>query len=95
MKQKKPLRVGAVLHVLWWPVRMLGVAIVAFYRCAVRPHFCGQCRFTPHCSAYALAVLRNQPTKKAMWLVVKRLAACHPFSKRPTIDLPPVSGDMS
>lgn len=39
----------------------------------------GACRFEPTCSEYALqAVTRHGPVRGS-WLVLKRLARCHPF----------------
>ncbi|MCX6927725.1 MAG: membrane protein insertion efficiency factor YidD, partial [Verrucomicrobia bacterium] len=39
----------------------------------------GRCRFTPSCSAYALAALRQHGALTGSWLALKRIGRCHPW----------------
>ena len=39
------------------------------------------CRYTPSCSAYALASLRRHGVLRGSWLAVKRICRCHPWSE--------------
>ena len=49
-----------------------------------------KCRFLPTCSEYAIEALKNYGVIKGSILAIKRLAKCHPFSKKSGIDeLPP------
>lgn len=41
----------------------------------------GMCRFNPTCSAYAVEVVKKHPLHKAIFLIVKRVLRCHPFSR--------------
>lgn len=37
------------------------------------------CRFTPSCSAYAIAALQRYGAFKGGWLAIKRISRCHPW----------------
>ncbi|MBC7985767.1 MAG: membrane protein insertion efficiency factor YidD [Sphingomonadaceae bacterium] len=37
------------------------------------------CRFTPSCSAYAIAAWSRYGALKGSWLAAKRLVRCHPW----------------
>lgn len=39
------------------------------------------CKFTPTCSEYALEVLDKYNTFKSLFLIIKRILKCNPFSK--------------
>jgi putative membrane protein insertion efficiency factor len=39
----------------------------------------GHCRFTPSCSAYALAAIARHGAWTGTWLALKRVARCHPW----------------
>lgn len=44
------------------------------------------CRFIPTCSQYAVEAVEKYGVLKGSWFTVKRLANCHPFTKRPYYD---------
>lgn len=56
---------------------MLG--LIRFYQYAVSPLIPPRCRYTPTCSQYALEAVKKYGALKGGWLVVKRIARCHPF----------------
>jgi len=39
------------------------------------------CRYTPSCSAYALASLSRHGALRGSWLAAKRICRCHPWSE--------------
>ncbi len=43
------------------------------------------CRFRPTCSEYALKSIEKHGVY-GIWMSLKRVASCHPFSKRPIYD---------
>ena len=55
-------------------------APVRAYRAVVSPLMPRSCRFTPSCSAYALEALDQHGPVKGLWLIVRRLARCHPIT---------------
>ena len=46
----------------------------------------GVCRFRPTCSEYTLEAIESYGLLAGALLSVRRLASCHPFSKRPFYD---------
>lgn len=55
-------------------------APILLYRRLISPLLPPACRFQPSCSAYALEALRTHGPIKGLWLSVRRLARCHPFT---------------
>ncbi len=49
------------------------------------------CRFYPSCSEYATEALRIHPIHYAIWLIIKRLLKCQPFSQGGLDPVPPRS----
>ena len=45
------------------------------------------CRFTPTCSQYAIEALTKYGVFKGMYLAIRRVFRCHPFSKKSGYDL--------
>lgn len=39
------------------------------------------CKFTPTCSHYTYGAVEKYGVGKGLWLGVKRIVRCHPFSK--------------
>ena len=58
--------------------RLLSLFIQA-YRYAVRPLLGMHCRFHPSCSVYAQEALERHGMARGVWLMLKRLARCHPW----------------
>jgi putative membrane protein insertion efficiency factor len=54
-----------------WPIRLWQVTVSA-----VLPP---SCRFTPSCSAYAIAAIERHGLAKGGWLAMRRIARCHPW----------------
>lgn len=55
------------------------IALVRLYRLIPRigP---SPCRFAPSCSTYALEALETHGAMRGLWLTIRRLGRCHPFS---------------
>lgn len=50
------------------------------------PQAVATCRFRPTCSQYAAEAIEKYGILKGSWFTAKRLANCHPFTKRPIYD---------
>ena len=63
------------------PVRVALVAL-RFYKAYLSILFAGTCRFEPTCSRYAYEAIERFGVVRGIWLGLKRLLRCHPFSRR-------------
>jgi len=61
-------------------MRTLLIGIVKAYRWFLSPLIGPTCRFYPTCSAYALEALERFGALRGTWLIVRRLARCHPWN---------------
>ena len=75
----------------------LGVRIALFaircYKSYLSVLFAGSCRFEPTCSQYAHEAIEHFGVLRGVWLGMKRLSCCHPFSGKYGYD--PVPEDLS
>jgi putative membrane protein insertion efficiency factor len=62
-------------------LRLLLLSMVRAYRVTVSPVLPRACRFEPSCAEYAAEALASprHGFLGALWLIVKRIARCHPF----------------
>ena len=55
-------------------------ALIAGYRAILSPLLVGHCKFIPSCSEYMRQAVREWGATRGLWLGIKRIARCHPFS---------------
>jgi uncharacterized protein len=55
---------------------------IRFYKIYLSFLFAGNCRFHPTCSRYAYESIERFGVVRGVWLGLKRLARCHPFSRK-------------
>lgn len=58
------------------------LAALRIYKAYVSPWFAGSCRFEPTCSKYAYEAIERFGVLRGTWLGLKRLARCHPLSRK-------------
>lgn len=56
------------------------VALIRMYQMFISPFLPRSCRFYPTCSAYALEAIQKHGPVKGLYLAVRRVLRCHPFS---------------
>ncbi|HEX6910933.1 MAG TPA: membrane protein insertion efficiency factor YidD [Longimicrobium sp.] len=57
------------------------IAAIRFYQKGISPLKPPVCRFMPTCSQYGAEAIARYGAARGGWLLVKRLARCHPFGK--------------
>jgi putative membrane protein insertion efficiency factor len=57
------------------------IAAIRFYRKGISPLKPPVCRFYPTCSAYGQEAIEKYGAARGSWLLVRRLARCHPLCK--------------
>lgn len=68
------------------------IGLVRLYQWIISPYMPSSCRYHPTCSQYAIDAFRAHGAFKGMWLSVKRIARCHPWSEG---GIDPVPGSKS
>lgn len=62
-------------------MKYLLIGFVKAWRAVISPLYGDVCKYYPSCSAYGLEALQLHGAFKGSWLIVRRLARCHPWSK--------------
>ncbi|HLL83602.1 MAG TPA: membrane protein insertion efficiency factor YidD [Longimicrobium sp.] len=57
------------------------IAAIRFYQKGISPLKPPVCRFMPTCSHYGAEAIERYGAGRGSWLLVKRLARCHPFCR--------------
>ena len=57
------------------------ILMIRFYQKFISPLFPSTCRFYPTCSTYFIQALQKYGVFKGIWLGIKRILRCNPFSK--------------
>jgi len=56
------------------------LGFIYLYRWLISPFLPPSCKFTPTCSRYAISAIECHGVSKGLWMTLKRLCRCHPFS---------------
>lgn len=57
------------------------IAIVRLYQLVISPWTPSSCRYHPTCSQYSIQAFEKHGALKGLWLTIKRVGSCHPWSK--------------
>jgi putative membrane protein insertion efficiency factor len=68
------------------------IAVLRGYKLLFSSLFTGACRFTPSCSDYMAAAIREHGVAAGTWLGARRLLRCHPFGGHGHDPVPPRRG---
>ncbi len=59
---------------------------IRIYQKVISPFLPATCRYHPTCSAYAVEALQKHGPFKGLYLAVRRILSCHPWSKKSGYD---------
>jgi putative membrane protein insertion efficiency factor len=60
-------------------MKRLALLTIRGYQRAVSPSLAPACRFEPSCSRYGYEAVERYGLVRGGWLMLRRLARCHPF----------------
>ncbi|MBC7341385.1 MAG: membrane protein insertion efficiency factor YidD [Clostridia bacterium] len=61
-------------------MRRLAILLIKAYQRLISPWLGASCRFYPSCSQYTLEAIEKYGLGRGVWLGIKRLVRCQPFS---------------
>nr|WP_071059305.1 membrane protein insertion efficiency factor YidD [Pelistega sp. MC2] len=67
------------------------IAPIRFYRFFISPWTGQSCRFTPTCSMYMIQAIETHGSAKGLYLGMRRLCRCHPWSPGGHDPVPPIA----
>lgn len=56
------------------------LALIKFYKLAVSPYLPSTCIYQPTCSEYAAEAIEQHGVIRGIWMGIKRIARCNPFT---------------
>jgi putative membrane protein insertion efficiency factor len=62
-------------------MKYLFIGLVRLYQLIISPWMPSSCRYHPTCSQYSIDAFRQHGALKGLWLTVKRVGRCHPWSE--------------
>jgi len=63
-----------------WPV-LAAISLIWAYRVTISPLLGPSCRFEPTCSEYGLQAFTRHGFWRGLWLTIRRIGRCHPYSR--------------
>lgn len=61
-------------------MRILGLAGIRLYQLLLSRQILASCRFQPTCSQYGYEAIERHGLVRGVWLALRRICRCHPFS---------------
>ncbi len=71
-------------------IEKLALAAIRAYQAWLSPLMWSACRYYPTCSQYTYEAIEKYGLGRGVWLGLKRLLRCHPFTRRGGYDPVPV-----
>lgn len=57
------------------------INLIKLYQKTLSLFIGGSCRFYPTCSSYSIEAIQKHGSIKGSWLMIKRIARCHPLNE--------------
>lgn len=81
MKFKNRNILGKITFIVFFPLRLLGLGVIWFYKLCISPLLPHSCKFKPTCSSYALRAINQYGIIKGGAMGAWRILRCNPWSK--------------
>ena len=78
MKTKQPMSIKFFIANLF---KFLFINIIKIYQRFISPFFPSSCKFSPSCSKYGIEAINKYGAAKGVFLTIKRILRCNPWSK--------------
>ena len=78
-----------IIYILTYPIRLIILGLIYFYKIFISPLFGKSCKFKPSCSTYMLIAIKEWGIIKGIYLGTKRILRCNPFNKHCGLDMVP------
>ncbi len=78
MKTKQPMSIKFFIANLF---KFLFINIIKIYQRFISPFFPSSCKFSPSCSKYGIEAINKYGSVKGVFLTIKRILRCNPWSK--------------
>lgn len=62
-------------------MKLILIRIIDFYKEQISPFLGARCKYEPTCSEYMKQAIQKYGALKGIFLGLKRILRCHPFSK--------------
>ena len=69
------------IYILLFPLTLLCFVLLYTYKLLISPFLPHTCKFSPSCSTYMVQAIKTWGVFKGVWLGVKRVLRCNPWSK--------------
>ena len=65
------------------------IGLIKIYQKTLSLFIGGECRFYPTCSQYSIEAIQQHGSLKGSWMMIKRIARCHPLNPGGVDKVPP------
>lgn len=66
--------------------KKMAILLIRFYQLVISPLLPKSCRYTPTCSEYSIVAISKYGIIRGLYLSIKRILRCHPFSNNSGYD---------
>lgn len=80
-----------VIYIITYPIRLILIGLIYFYKLFISPLFGKSCKFVPSCSTYMLLSIKEWGIIKGSFIGTKRILRCNPFNKKCGFDPVPTN----
>lgn len=74
-------------------IKKSALATLNLYKLAISPYLPSTCIYQPTCSEYTAEAIETHGVVKGVWLGIKRIARCHPFTTGGLDPVPAINED--